>query len=60
MFQFHEKSVSGGGIGLQQIARELEVDREGDQVLLRTVVELALESAAVGIRGQDDALPGRA
>ena len=46
-------------IGVDQAGCELQVDREGDQVLLRTVVQLALDLAAVGISGQDEPLPGR-
>jgi hypothetical protein len=42
------------------LVRELEVDRERDQVLLRTVVEVALDPAAVCIGSQDQPLPGRA
>jgi hypothetical protein len=47
------------GIGIHQIARELEVDRERDQVLLRTVVKLALDAASVGIVGDGQPLAGR-
>jgi len=38
----------------------LEVDRERDQVLLRTVVQLALDPAAVCIVGDSQPLAGRA
>ena len=47
-------------IGIDQISRELEIDRKRDQVLLRTVVELALDSAAVCIVGDSQPLAGRA
>jgi hypothetical protein len=33
---------------------ELEADREPDQALVDTVVQLSLDPAAVGIRGQDE------
>ena len=55
-----EERLRRGGIGVRQLARELQVDRERDQVLLRAVVEVALDPAAVGIGGQDEPLPGRA
>ena len=55
-----EQRVCREGIGIDQIASELEVDRERDQVLLRTVVELALDSAAVCIVGDSQPLAGRA
>jgi len=55
-----EQRVCREGIGIDQIASELEVDRESDQVLLRTVVELALDSAAVCIVGDSQPLAGRA
>ena len=54
-----EERLRRGRIGVRQIARELQVDREGDQVLLRTVVEVVLDSATVGIGGQDEPLSGR-
>ena len=55
-----EQRVCREGIGIDEIARKLEVDRERDQVLLRTVVELALDPAAVCIVGDSEPLPGRA
>ena len=47
-------------VGVRQLARELQVDRQRDQALVEAVVQGALDVAAVGIRGQDDALAGRA
>jgi hypothetical protein len=38
----------------------LEVGRERDQVLLRTVVKVALDRAAIGIGGENKPLSGRA
>ena len=38
-------SFAARRIGVHQLARELEIDRERDQVLLQTVVELALDAA---------------
>ena len=55
-----EQRICCEGIGIQQIARELEVDRERDQVLLRTIVELALDPASVCIMGDGQPLAGRA
>jgi len=39
--------------------RQLQVDRERDQLLLGPVVELALDAAPVGIGGEDEPLAGR-
>ena len=58
--QVLEQRLSREWIGIYQIARELEVDRERDQVLLRTVVEVALDPAAVNIVGDSQPLAGRA
>ena len=55
-----EQRLGREGIGTHQIARELELDRERDQVLLRTVVKLALDPAAVCIVGDSQPLAGRA
>ena len=49
-----------GGIAVDQAAGLLQLDREPDQVLLRAVVELALDPAAVGIGGQYEPGPRRA
>jgi len=37
----------------------LQVDREPDQALLGTVVQLALDSAPIGIGGEHEPLPRR-
>jgi hypothetical protein len=37
----------------------LQVDRERDQMLVGTVVELALDAPPVGIGGKDEPLAGR-
>ena len=55
-----EERLRGVGIGVRQPARKLEVDGKRDQVLLRTVVEIALDPATVGIGGEDEPLSGRA
>jgi hypothetical protein len=55
-----QKGLCRRWIGIHQIARELEVDRERDQVLLRTVVKLALDPASVCIVGNSQTLAGRA
>ena len=55
-----EQRICREGIGIHQIARELEVDRERNQMLLRTVVELALDPASVCIVGDSQPLAGRA
>ena len=48
------------GSPVDQLARELEVDRERDQVLLRTVVELALDPASLDVVGDGEPLARRA
>ena len=53
-----EELPGRSGILVRQLARKLDVDRERDQVLLNTVVELALDPPAVGVGGQDEALSG--
>ena len=55
-----EQRLCREGIGIDQIACELEVDRERDQVLLRTVVKLALDPASVCIVSDSQPLAGRA
>jgi hypothetical protein len=55
-----EQRLCRAGIGIDQIPRELEIDRKRDQVLLRTVVEVALDPAAVCIVGDSQPLAGRA
>ena len=42
-------------VGVGQPPRELQVDGERDQLLLRTVVKLALEAAALSVAGGDGA-----
>jgi len=37
------------------VARKLQVDAERDQVLLRTVVQRALDPAPLGVGGRNDA-----
>jgi hypothetical protein len=46
-----EERRGGDGISAHEVTRELNVDREGDQVLLRTVVEVALDAPPVGVGG---------
>ena len=41
-------------VGLGQPDRELEVDRERDQVLLHPVVQLAFDPAPVGVGREDE------
>ena len=55
-----EECLRRGGIVVRQLARQLEVHRERDQVLLRAIVEVALDRAAVCVGGQDEPLAGRA
>ncbi len=46
-----EERRRGAGIGAHEAARELKVDRERHQALLRTVVELSLDAASLGVGG---------
>lgn len=54
-----EERLRRGGIGVRQLPRELQVDRERDQLLLWPVVEVTLDLATVGIGSSDDSLSGR-
>jgi hypothetical protein len=55
-----EECLRRGRVGIRQATGEFQVRRERDQMLLRTIVKVALDRAPVGIGGQDEALPGRA
>ena len=46
------------GVLLEQPSREAGLYGQGDQLLLRAVVDIALEPAPFGVLGSDDALPG--
>ena len=46
--------------GARRLAREVEPHRQGDEPLLRSVVEVALHPTALGIGRLDDPLPRRA
>ena len=50
-----EERLGRVGVVSNQLARELKVDRERDQVLLRAVVELALDSASRDVVGGGEA-----
>ncbi len=54
-----EEGDSPGRVGVDQPAGVLQVDREPDQVLLGTVVQLALDAAPVGIGSEHEPLPRR-
>ena len=47
-------------VGVHQLARELVIDGERDKVLLKTVVELALEAAPLGVVSNGESLTGHA
>ena len=51
-----EELDGGTGIALDELARKLDVDRESDEVLLRAVMELALETPTLGVVGERRAL----
>ena len=48
------------GIGVGDLAGEAHADRERHEVLLRAVVQVAFDAAALGVGGLDDAGAGRA
>ena len=50
------RSSTRPGIALDELARKLDVDRESDEVLLRAVMELALETPTLGVIGECRAL----
>jgi hypothetical protein len=54
-----EERGSPSRVGVDQPAGMLQVDREPDQVLLGTVVQLALDAAPVGIGTEHEPLPRR-
>ena len=51
-----EGGISPGRVGVDQPAGVLQVDCEPDQVLLGTVVQLALDAAPIGIGGEYEPL----
>jgi hypothetical protein len=55
-----EERPGGDGIGAHEVARELDVDRERDEALLQTVVELALDAAPVRVGGDGEPPAGPA
>ena len=50
-----EHLLGGIGVGIGQLAGETRAHRERDQVLLRAVVEVALDPAPLGVGGVDNA-----
>ena len=46
-------------IGVEELPRKLEMDRQRDQVLLRTLVERALDAPPLRRSGEDEAPAGR-
>jgi hypothetical protein len=54
-----EEGGSPGWVGVDQPAGMLQVDREPDQVLLGTVVQLSLDAAPVGIGSEHEPPPRR-
>ena len=47
--------MRGSRIRFQELAGQLKVDRDRDELLLHTVVELSLERAPLGITGTNKA-----
>ena len=52
-----EDSPGRRGIGVHRLSEELEIDRERDEQLMYAIVKVALDAAAVGIRGDDEPFP---
>jgi hypothetical protein len=50
----HEDRAGAGRIGIELRMREPQGERDRDQALLRTVVEIALQAAALDVAGGDD------
>ena len=47
------------GVVAQALAGHAELEAEGDEALLRAVVQVALDAAALGVGGGDDPAPVR-
>ena len=58
--QLFEQTVRRSGVALDQLAREPELHRERNEMLLRAVVQVALDLAARLVGRRDDARAGRA
>lgn len=58
--QLVEKLLGGGRITVHQSAGELQVDGQGDEVLVHAIVEVALDRATIVVSGLDETLPGSA
>ena len=50
-----EDLLRGVGIGVGELTRQIHVDGQRDQVLLRAVVQVALDGTALRVAGFDDA-----
>ena len=55
-----KERLRAAGSESDQLAGELELDRERDKVLLHAVVQVTLDRATVGIGGQNEPRPRRA
>jgi hypothetical protein len=55
--QVLEKLLRRDGVRCHEANRELQVDREGDEVLLHAVVQLVLERATLGVSREHEPLP---
>ena len=55
--RLRDQRRDGRGIGLQARLGQPERERSADEVLLRAVVQVALDAAALGVAGGDDARP---
>lgn len=60
MLHLFEERLRGRRILVHQLAGKLQVDRECDEVLLRPLVQVKLDPAAVGIGSKNEPRPGRA
>jgi hypothetical protein len=55
-----EERPCGRRIFVNQWAGELQLDREGDKLLLHAVVQITLDRPTVGVAGQNEPRPRRA
>ena len=57
---FRQELRSRDQVAVHQFLQDPQVDRQGDQMLLRTVMQVALDAPTLGVLGSHDALAGGA
>jgi hypothetical protein len=53
---FDQQLARRRDVGLDQLLDDSQVDANGDQMLLRAIMQVALDAASLGILGRHDAL----